>query len=52
VLLGMGFRVFSVAPVKIPYLAKTVNEINLPKAQALARQVCEAKRSNEVRGLL
>jgi phosphoenolpyruvate-protein kinase (PTS system EI component) len=52
VLLGMGFRVFSVAPVMIPYLANTVNETDLSVARALARQACEAKYSREVRELL
>jgi len=49
VLIGMGFRVFSVAPVMVPYLAKTVNGIDLAQAQALAREVCEARYSREVR---
>lgn len=52
VLLGMGFRVFSVAPVMIPYLAEAVNRTDLPRAQALARRVCEAKDSRAVRDLL
>jgi len=52
VLLGMGFRVFAVAPVMIPYLAKTLDEIDLAQMQALARQVCDAKDSKAVNGLL
>ena len=52
VLLGMGFRVFSVAPVMIPYLAATMKEIDLALAQARARQVCAAKDSKAVRELL
>jgi phosphoenolpyruvate-protein kinase (PTS system EI component) len=51
VLLGMGFRVFSVAPVMIPYLAKIASETNLSQAKALAQQVCVAKTSEQVRGL-
>ena len=52
VLLGMGFRVFSVAPVMIPYLAKIASETNLSQAKALAQHVCVAKASEQVRGLL
>ena len=52
VLLGMGFRVFSVAPVMIPYLAKIASEASLHQAEELARQVCMAKDSEQVRGLL
>ena len=52
VLLGMGFRVFSVAPVMIPYLAKIASETNLSQAKALAQHVCVAKASDQVRGLL
>ena len=52
VLLGMGFRVFSVAPVMIPYLAKIASETKLSQAKALAQHVCTAKNSEQVRGLL
>ena len=52
VLLGMGFRVFSVAPVMVPYLAKTASEVSLPQAVKLAQQVCMAKDSEQVRGFL
>ena len=52
VLLGMGFRVFSVAPVMIPYLAKIASETNVSQAKALAKHVCAAKTSAQVRGLL
>jgi phosphoenolpyruvate-protein kinase (PTS system EI component) len=52
VLLGMGFRVFSVAPVMIPYLANTVNETDPAEAEALARRVCSATDSQQVRELL
>ena len=52
VLLGMGFRVFSVAPVMIPYLAKIASEASLPQSGKLAQQVCMAKNSAQVRGLL
>jgi len=52
VLLGMGFRVFSVAPVMVPYLAKIASEASLPQSGELAQQVCMAKNSEQVRGLL
>ncbi len=52
VLLGMGFRAFSVAPVMLPYLAHTVKRIDLGEARMLARQVCDAKDHDQVRELL
>ena len=52
VLLGMGFRVFSVAPVMIPYLANTVNVTDLAEAEALAHRVCSSRHSQQVRDLL
>jgi len=51
VLLGMGFRVFSVAPVMVPYLAKIASEASLPEAEELAQQVCMEKDSAQVRRL-
>jgi len=50
VLLGMGFRVFSIAPIMIPYLAKIASEISLAQAEELAQQACMAKDSEQVRG--
>ncbi len=52
VLLGIGYRVFSVAPIMIPYLADFVQRIDIAQAQSLARQVCEARTTAEVRALL
>lgn len=52
ILLGMGFRAFSVAPVMLPHLAQTVKQIDLADARALAQQVCEAKHHHQVRELL
>jgi phosphoenolpyruvate-protein kinase (PTS system EI component) len=52
VLLGMGFRAFSVAPVMVPYLAKIASEASLPRSEELAQQVCMAKNSEQVRALL
>ncbi len=52
VLLGLDFRVFSVAPVMIPYLAKIARESDLSQARALAQRVCAAKNNAQVRGFL
>jgi phosphoenolpyruvate-protein kinase (PTS system EI component) len=52
VLLGMGFRAFSVTPVMVPHLAKIAGEVSLSLAEDLARQVCMAKNTAQVRGLL
>jgi phosphoenolpyruvate-protein kinase (PTS system EI component) len=48
VLLGLGFRNFSVDPVSVPYLAQTVAATHIGKAAALAEAVCAAQRSSEV----
>jgi phosphoenolpyruvate-protein kinase (PTS system EI component) len=48
VLLGLGFRTFSVDATLIPYLARTLQECTLPGTQALASEVCAAKSSAEV----
>ena len=52
VLVGMGFRNFSVAPVMVPYLAQTARSLDLSEAEALARQVCQAEDNQAVRSLL
>jgi phosphoenolpyruvate-protein kinase (PTS system EI component) len=52
VLLGMGFRSFSVASVYIPYLADSINHVSLKQASLLAQQVCSASDSQQVRALL
>jgi phosphoenolpyruvate-protein kinase (PTS system EI component) len=52
VMLGMGFRAFSVGAVYIPYLAETVRETHIGTAAGLAAEVCRAKTSSEVRRLL
>ncbi|HUW27193.1 MAG TPA: putative PEP-binding protein [Sulfuriferula sp.] len=52
VLLGMGYRAFSVDPAWIPYLAQTVRRTDVAAAVALAEQVCGARRPAEVRALL
>jgi phosphoenolpyruvate-protein kinase (PTS system EI component) len=52
VLLGMGFRNFSLAPAIIPYLAARIQQFSLQRAQKLAQQVCSAGDSRQVRALL
>jgi phosphoenolpyruvate-protein kinase (PTS system EI component) len=52
IFLGLGYRVFSVDPVMIPWLAQTVRQTDTKQAAQLARAVCEARRPEEVRQLL
>jgi phosphoenolpyruvate-protein kinase (PTS system EI component) len=52
VLTGMGFRTFSVVPAVIPYLAATIDQLDLKQAQQLAQRVCSASDSQQVRTLL
>jgi phosphoenolpyruvate-protein kinase (PTS system EI component) len=52
VLTGMGFRAFTVAPAVIPYLAATLDQLDLKQAQQLAQRVCSASDSQQVRALL
>ena len=52
VLVGIGFRSFSVEPRMIPYLAETISGIDTVSASALATSVCNAPDSETVRGLL
>jgi phosphoenolpyruvate-protein kinase (PTS system EI component) len=47
VLVGLGFRHFSVDPIWIPYLAQTLYAISLTDAEALARRVCACSDSKE-----
>ena len=51
-LLGMGYRVFSVEVMQIPYLAEVIQGVSLESAQGLAGNICEARRSSEVKKLL
>ena len=51
-MLGLGFRNFSVGAPYIPYLAMTVRETNITEASALAEEVCGMKASSAVRELL
>lgn len=49
VLVGMGFRVFSIEPVMVPYLAQTTRTISVTQAADLAQRVCAANDSRQVR---
>jgi len=52
VLTGLGYRAFSVEPLLIPYLARTIRQTKLQQAEKLAAQVCDADNSQGVRRLL
>lgn len=52
VLLGLGYKVFSVEPNKVPYLAQTIENTNISEAQTLAEHVCAAMDSRSVAKLL
>jgi phosphoenolpyruvate-protein kinase (PTS system EI component) len=52
VMLGLGFRAFSVDAAYIPYLASIVRKTDVKDANTLARQVCSLKTSSMVRALL
>ena len=52
VLLGLGYRTFSVDAHIIPYLAKSVTETTLADAQRVAKGVCATKESREVLEIL
>lgn len=51
-LIGLGYRAYSVDPVMLPWLAQCVRQTHTDAAAALARAVCAARRSNEVKPLL
>ena len=52
VLLGLGYRAFSVDVSLIPYLARSVETTSIEAATTLAQQVCAARTSREVTDLL
>ena len=52
VLLGLGFRLFSVDAAYIPYLAAVVRKTHVDAASALAAEACHSKTSAAVRALL
>ena len=52
ILIGLGFRRFSVSPRLVPLLSEVVSNTDSRKAHGLAQQVCEAQDSQAVRELL
>ncbi len=52
VMLGLGYRAFSVEPVMLPYLAEAVSRTDTQAAAALGAAVCAASDSASVRALL
>jgi phosphoenolpyruvate-protein kinase (PTS system EI component) len=52
ILLGLGYRAFSVEATLIPYLRQTITTTNVVEAQRLAQQICATKESREVLELL
>lgn len=52
ILLGLGYRAFSVEAMLIPYLRQTITTTNVADAQQLAQRICAAKESRQVLELL
>jgi phosphoenolpyruvate-protein kinase (PTS system EI component) len=52
VLIGLGYRTFSVDAHIIPYLARTVADTNLQDAKNISTAVCAAKETREVLEIL
>ena len=52
ILLGLGYRAFSVEARLFPYLRQTITTTHVVEAQRLAQQICAAKESREVLELL
>jgi phosphoenolpyruvate-protein kinase (PTS system EI component) len=51
ILLGLGFRVFSVEANLLPWLVRAIAQVRLSDVQALAMQVCTARDAGTVRQL-
>ena len=49
IMLGLGYRCFSVEPALLPHLAHTIRKTDLNEAKELASKVCRAHDSGEVR---
>jgi len=52
VLVGLGYRAFSVDAIHIPYLARIIADLQLADTAQLAARVCAARTSRQVRSLL
>jgi len=52
ILLGLGFRTFSVEPRLIRHLARIIETTSIKEAMQLASIVCESKETHEVRRIL
>ena len=52
VLLGLGFRVFSVEAAQLPWLVQSITQTDIGVARDLAEQVCRVRSSQAVRELL
>jgi phosphoenolpyruvate-protein kinase (PTS system EI component) len=52
ILLGLGYRVFSVDAALVPYLAQTIQTTMVTEAEQLAEQVCVARETQQVLELL
>ncbi len=52
ILLGLGYRVFSVEATLIPHLQRAIQDTSIADAEELAEQVCDATWSREVREIL
>ena len=52
VLLGLGYRAFSVDAAQVPYLAQTIQTTRITEAEQLAQQVCNARKTQQVLELL
>jgi len=52
ILLGLGYRTFSVESMLIPYLQQIIAATRLADAEHLAQQICNVHESREVRQLL
>lgn len=52
ILLGLGYRIFSVEAVMLPRLRRTIAATTMSEARLLAEHVCDARGSREVRKLL
>jgi len=52
VLIGLGYRIFSVDPLLIPYLAETIKQTDTTMAKQLAQQICQANDDKAVKKLI